>query len=110
MEWKQTSAAEQPKYQRPKHRTTESNSSNIEDSRPWIKMHIESWRVRVARPRMQMDSAYRFTSEKAREAGKAGGATFANREHMVRDWSKGGYSKRGYRRNKIPTEYDPPKE
>ncbi len=55
--------------------------------------------------------AYRFTSEKAREAGKAGGAkTSANREHMVEIGRKGGYSKRGYRRNKIPTEYDPQKE
>ena len=55
--------------------------------------------------------AHRFTSEKAREAGKAGGAkTSANREHMVEIGRKGGFSKRGYRRNKIPTEYDPPKE
>ena len=55
--------------------------------------------------------AHRFTSEKAREAGKAGGAkTAANREHMVEIGRKGGYSKRGYRRNKIPTEYAPEKE
>ena len=55
--------------------------------------------------------AHRFTSEKAREAGKAGGAkTSANREHMVEIGRKGGFSKRGYRRNKIPTEYDPPNE
>ena len=55
--------------------------------------------------------AYRFTSEKAREAGKAGGAkTSANREHMVEIGRKGGYSKRGYRRNKIPTQYDPQDE
>lgn len=40
--------------------------------------------------------AYRFTSEKTRAAGKAGGAeTSANREHMVETGRKGGFSKRG---------------
>ena len=42
--------------------------------------------------------ANRFTSEKAREAGKKGGAvTSANREHMAEIGRQGGLAKRGHR-------------
>ena len=41
---------------------------------------------------------YKFTSEKASEAGKKGGAkTSANREHMASIGHKGGLAKRGWR-------------
>ena len=43
--------------------------------------------------------ANRFTSDKAREAGKKGGAsTSRNREHMAEIGRKGGFAKRGQRR------------
>lgn len=43
---------------------------------------------------------YKFTSEKASEAGKKGGAkTSANREHMAAIGQKGGLAKRGWRAN-----------
>jgi hypothetical protein len=43
--------------------------------------------------------AHRFTSELAREAGKKGGATTAaDREHMREIGRKGGYGKRGFRK------------
>ena len=55
--------------------------------------------------------AYRFTPEKAREAGKVGGTKIsANREHMVEIGRKGGQRKLGYRRNKTSTVNDPIKE
>ena len=42
--------------------------------------------------------AHKFSSEKAREAGKKGGrTTSANREHMVEIGRRGGYAKRGFR-------------
>lgn len=42
--------------------------------------------------------AHKFTSEKAREAGKKGGAvTAANREHMAEIGRLGGLAKRGHR-------------
>ena len=42
--------------------------------------------------------ANKFTSEKAREAGKKGGAvTSANREHMAEIGRQGGLAKRGHR-------------
>lgn len=44
--------------------------------------------------------AHKFTSEKAREAGKKGGAvTAANREHMSEIGRLGGLAKRGHRMN-----------
>lgn len=44
--------------------------------------------------------AHKFTSEKAREAGKKGGAvTAANREHMSKIGKLGGLAKRGHRMN-----------
>lgn len=55
--------------------------------------------------------AHRFTPEKAREAGKVGGAKIsANREHMVEIARKGGQRKLGYQRNKTPIMNDQAKE
>lgn len=52
---------------------------------------------------------YKFTSEKASEAGKKGGAkTSANREHMASIGRKGGFGKKGWRasmqREPLPSE------
>lgn len=55
--------------------------------------------------------AHRFTPEKAREAGRVGGAKIsANREHMVEIGRKGGQRKLGYQRNKTPAVSDASKE
>ncbi len=46
---------------------------------------------------------YKFTSEKASEAGKKGGAkTAENREHMASIGQKGGLAKRGWRAKEEP--------
>ena len=48
---------------------------------------------------------YKFTSAKASEAGKKGGAkTSANREHMASIGQKGGFAKRGWRAKEEPRE------
>ena len=48
---------------------------------------------------------YKFTSAKASEAGKKGGAkTSANREHMASIGRKGGFAKRGWRAKEEPRE------
>ena len=87
MEWKQRRAQSRakPKYQRPQHRLLNQNQSSIEDSRPWIEMHIESWRVRVARPRMQMDSR---TASHQRRQGKRGKQVVRRPLPIASTWSR----------------------
>ena len=47
--------------------------------------------------------AHKFSSEKAREAGKKGGrTTSANREHMAEIGRRGGLGKRGHRKGQSP--------
>ena len=48
--------------------------------------------------------AHSFTSEQARDAGKKGGAmTASNREHMAEIGRKGGFARKGYRREQSQT-------
>ena len=52
--------------------------------------------------------AHKFSSEKAREAGKIGGrTTSANREHMAEIGRRGGLGKRGHRKGQSPKPRQP---
>jgi len=56
-------------------------------------------------------TAYKWTSETARLAGKKGGSTIGrDREHMRAIGSKGGAAKLGYRRNKVEQISEPEME
>ena len=87
MEWKQRreQSRAKPKYQRPQNRLLNQNQSSIEDSRPWIEMHIESWLALVARPRMQMDSR---TASHQRRRGKRGKQVVRRPLQIASTWSR----------------------